>query len=58
MLKHLQLRLPEAEFREVKKAAIDSGMTMDQFLRTAAFKEMGYNVLPDGTVVKKAGKVE
>jgi hypothetical protein len=58
MLKHLQLRLPEAEFKEVKKAAIDASMTMDQFLRTAAFKEMGYDVLPDGTVIKKVGKVE
>lgn len=52
----MQVRLPESEFKEIKKAAIDAGMTLDQFLRTAALREMGYLFLEDGTIKKSSDK--
>jgi uncharacterized protein (DUF1778 family) len=36
MLKHLQARINEKDFKTIKKAAIDANMTLEEFIKEAA----------------------
>lgn len=38
-VKHLQTRVNEEDFKSIKKAAIDAGLTLEDFLKKAAIKE-------------------
>jgi hypothetical protein len=39
-MRYAQVRLPEEEFIQVKKAALDAGMSLDEFMQSAIFEKM------------------
>jgi uncharacterized protein (DUF1778 family) len=40
MLKHIQARVREEDFKLIRKAAIDMGVTVDEFIRTSALEKI------------------
>lgn len=40
MLKHIQARVREEDFKRIKKAAVDLGMTVEEFIRTSALEKI------------------
>ena len=44
-MRYAQIRLPDKEFIKVKKAALDAGMTLEEFMKSAIFEKMFADVI-------------